>query len=157
MNEYLQKRRNENVILVDDDPDDRDLFAEAMNMVDPRVHVTMKRDGEELANYLSQESDIPDLIFLDLNMPKKNGRECLADLQKNPRFKSVPVIIYTTSLNPVDIEETFKNGASRFFRKPNSFEELKEILNSILFSELTLSGPRGKEDFVLSTKASTQR
>lgn len=134
MTELLQDHFK-NIVLVDDDSDDRELFFEAVSFVSPTAKVEMKRDGEELMEYLTTCSILPDVIFLDLNMPRKNGKECLFEIMGNKNLCKIPVIVYTTSLNPIDIEETFNQGASRFFRKPNSFEELKDLLHNLLVSE----------------------
>lgn len=152
MEERLQKDYRDplKVLLADDDSDDRDLFEEAVGFVDPQVKVTMAKDGEELIDLLVQGQFRPDLIFLDLNMPRKNGKECLEEMMQDPEFKNIPVIIYTTSLNPVDIDDTFNQGARHFFRKPNSFEELKEILHRIFKSSIAGFVPRSKENFVLN-------
>jgi CheY-like chemotaxis protein len=139
-----------NIILVDDDSDDRDLFTEAMSLIHPLAEVTSKRDGEELMDYLATSSRMPDVIFLDLNMPRKNGKECLKELRTNKKFQTTPVIIFTTSLNPVDVQETFSQGASFFMRKPNSFEELKETLHNLLYSQLKTITERGRDKFVLN-------
>lgn len=147
MREFLKPYGN--LLLADDDSDDRDLFVEALSFIDPTIIVTVKRDGEELMEYLDQNSPTIDAIFLDLNMPRKNGRECLVELRANPRYRGIPIIIYTTSLNPIDIEETFKHGATFFLRKPNSFEELKETLNAMLLSGFKHPGERSKDNFVI--------
>lgn len=147
MREFSQGYKN--VLLADDDSDDRDLFLEAVNFIDPTIAVTLKRDGEELMDHLYASSPTFDLIFLDLNMPRKNGRECLAELKKHQRHSETPVIVYTTSLNPVDIEETFTLGATFFLRKPNSFEDLKEVLGIILTGKLTKPG-KSREHFVIN-------
>jgi CheY-like chemotaxis protein len=116
------------IVLADDDADDRDLFNEAMEIINPIIKVEMVRDGQELMDFLHQNVR-PDLIFLDLNMPKKNGKECLTEIRIDAKLKDIPVIIYTTSLNPSDIEACSQGGATNFIRKPNSFEELKSILS----------------------------
>jgi CheY-like chemotaxis protein len=143
MKEFLHR----NVLLADDDSDDRELFKEAVRVVDQTVRVEVARDGDELMERLKHNA--PDLLFLDLNMPRKNGRECLRDIHKDKLLRTIPVIIYTTSLNPLDVEDTFKYGAVHFFRKPSSFEELKEILGRILHSEVLSRQPL-KENFVLN-------
>lgn len=89
-----------------------------------------------------------DLIFLDLNMPRKNGKECLSEIGKNRKLINTPVIIYSTSLNPVDIQETYGMGARFFLRKPNSFEELKETLAMLLGGEL-IAKEKARENFVV--------
>jgi CheY-like chemotaxis protein len=142
--------KHQNVLLVDDDSDDRDLFTEAVSLVDPSISVEVKKDGEELMQYLSSTSQLPDVIFLDLNMPKKNGKECLIELRGDKQLSNIPVIIYTTSLNPIDIEDTFKQGAQFFFRKPNSFEEMKEILRKILLADIS-TDDRNKDSFLIAS------
>jgi CheY-like chemotaxis protein len=137
------------IVLADDDSDDRELFEEAVTVVDPRIKISMAKDGEELMELLKTNSTL-DMIFLDLNMPKKNGKECLTEIMESNILKNIPVIIYTTSLNPDDIEETFNHGAHHFFRKPNSYEELKNILHKLLRDSRPHSQPRVKETFLLN-------
>lgn len=108
----------------------------------------MRRDGEELMEYLANVDKMPDVIFLDLNMPRKNGKECLRELRASKQFDFTPIVIFTTSLNPIDIQETYNQGASFFMRKPNSFEELKETLHKLLDSDLN-GGQRSREKFVV--------
>lgn len=145
-----------NVILVDDDPDDRELFAEAIELIDSASNLAMKRNGEELMDYLqhTKGAPAPDIIFLDLNMPRMNGTEALQQLKKDERFSDIPVIIYSTSLNPRDIDETYNAGACRFLRKPNSFEELKRSLKEILQANFSDSLLRSKADFIISLNLS---
>lgn len=147
MREYTQAYKN--ILLADDDDDDRDLFSEAVHFVDPTISITLRRDGEDLMEHLNQRDPAFDLIFLDLNMPRKNGKECLAEIKKNRHFAKTPVIVYTTSLNPVDIDDTYSLGATFFLRKPNSFEELKEILGIILNTQIT-NQKNSKERFVIN-------
>lgn len=142
------------ILLADDDRDDRDLFAEAMTLVDPAIALIMASDGEELMDLLVKENIRPDLIFLDLNMPRKNGKECLAEIEMHAELSKIPVVIYSTSLNPVDLDETYHMGAESFFRKPNSFEELKQLLQGFFASEVTVAR-RSRENFLLNL--STQR
>lgn len=121
-----------NILLADDDSDDRDLFKEAIGLVNPHVQVTIVRDGEELIEYLTNNLPGPDMIFLDLNMPRKNGKECLDEITNHTRWKEIPVVIYTTSINPKDVEDCARKGAFDFVRKPNSFEDLKIILKEFV-------------------------
>jgi CheY-like chemotaxis protein len=139
-----------NIMLVDDDSDDRDLFIEAVSFIHPLAEVVSKRDGEELMAYLAKSSKLPEVIFLDLNMPRKNGKECLKELRANKTFQTTPIIIFTTSLNPVDVQETFNQGASFFMRKPNSFEELKDTLHNLFYSQLKTTTERSRDKFVLN-------
>ena len=137
------------VLLADDDPDDRELFEEATTFLNPDIDMIMAKDGVHLMDLLRQNH--PDVIFLDLNMPKKNGRECLQEISSQHRFRQIPIIIYTTSLNPIDIDETFNTGAFRFFKKPNSFDELKNILNKAFDAVTGHSPTRSKENFILNS------
>ena len=149
MREMIQSYRN--IILADDDSDDRDLFVEAVNFFDPTINVITRRDGEQLMEFLGNDRASFDLIFLDLNMPRKNGKECLTEIRANRKLSNTPVIIYTTSLNPVDIEETYGLGANFFLRKPNSFEELKETLAIVLGGKLGTM-KKTRDTFVVGKK-----
>lgn len=136
------------VLLADDDPDDRDLFEEATTFLYPDIEMIIAKDGVQLMDLLRR--NIPDMIFLDLNMPKKNGKECLHEISSQHRLRQIPIIIYTTSLNPIDVDETYNTGAFRFFRKPNSFDELKNILNKAFDAATGQASVRSKENFILN-------
>ncbi len=97
-------RRNINhIILADDDDDDSMLFKEALSKVASSITVSLAEDGQKLINYLNTLS-IPDMIFLDLNMPRKNGLECLKEIRSDDKFDHIPVIMYSTSQSKKDIE-----------------------------------------------------
>jgi len=140
-------------LLAEDDADDRELFLEAISLVAPQIKVATVDNGEKLMEHLRHSGELPDCIFMDLNMPKKNGKECLIEISENTRTQSIPVIIYTTSLNTKDIDETYKRGASCFIRKPSSFKELTELLGHFLASAVKHSHQhRMKGNFVLNPK-----
>ncbi|HEX8037666.1 MAG TPA: response regulator [Chryseosolibacter sp.] len=142
--------RHSHILLAEDDADDRDLFIEALAALDPLIRISTVEDGEELLDHLKQSQKIPDCIFLDLNMPKKNGKECLSEIKRDDRTRHIPVIIYTTSLNARDIDETFEKGALRFIRKPNSFKELTSVLNKCIRSGIPFPGQRtDRANFIL--------
>lgn len=146
----LTSMKPSHILLAEDDADDRDLFMEALSVVDPSIRLVMVDDGEKLLDHLDKSTDIPDWIFLDLNMPKKNGKECLTELKRNGKTQEIPVVIYTTSLNSRDIDETFNRGAACFIRKPASFKELTSILNKcIAFDFAAASRGEAKRNFVL--------
>lgn len=114
-----------NILIVDDDEDDRDLFCDAVNVVDPEINCITARNGEEALNELSADRlPRPDLIFLDLNMPRVNGVQCLRELKKHPKLKAIPVVIYSTSKLKEDRETTRRLGAVYFITKPSSLQEL---------------------------------
>ena len=121
------------ILMVDDDEDDRDLFRDAVKSIDSTIHCITARDGEEALQLLKDpHSTAPDMIFLDLNMPRIDGKKCLKEIKKNETINNIPIVIYTTSENSIDIKETLKDGAVQFLTKPNDFEAICiEISNSI--------------------------
>ncbi|WGH75373.1 response regulator [Tenacibaculum tangerinum] len=122
-----------NIILTDDDIDDRLFFEEAIEDIDIATKLTTFNHGQELMNYLqSNDTALPHLIFLDLNMPIKNGMECLQDIRNNPKLQHTIVAIYSTSSSESDIEKTFVNGANIYINKPNSFNDLKKAIKKVL-------------------------
>jgi CheY-like chemotaxis protein len=153
MQKEFIKTRPVQVLLAEDDADDRELFIEAFLVVDPTIRVQTVDTGEELINHLNDAASFPDCIFLDLNMPKKNGVECLQEIKENNKIRSIPVIIYTTSVNAKDVDATYDGGASCFIRKPNSFRELTNLLQKLMTSPvLNASLPVLKGNFVLNSK-----
>lgn len=118
--------------IIDDDPDDIMLFREVLSDINEAIDCISATNGREALNMLNAESvKDPSLIFLDLNMPKMDGRECLKELKSNPQLKHIPVIIYTTSSLHKDREETRQLGAHGFISKPSSLRELNSILDRI--------------------------
>lgn len=114
--------------LIDDDVDDQEIFIMALDQLDMQFHCTVANNGNEALQKLKRESVLPDYIFLDLNMPRMNGKECLKELKKNERLQNIPVIIYTTSSSKADMEDTLKLGAAGFITKPFSLKELTDTL-----------------------------
>ena len=141
------------VLLAEDDADDRELFVEAFSVVDASIQVKTVETGEKLIDHLNDSVSFPDWIFLDLNMPKKNGVECLQEIKENEKIRLIPVIIYTTSVNAKDVDATYEGGASCFIRKPNSFRELTQLLEKLITSpHLNTSLPVLKGNFVLNSR-----
>lgn len=121
------------IILADDDEDDRLLFTEAFEEIRITTKVQTFNDGAELMDYLNDEKAIlPEILFLDLNMPKKNGIECLHEIKANRRFSEIAIAIYSTSSSEEHIEETFVSGANIYIKKPNDFNALKKILSDVV-------------------------
>ena len=124
------------IMIVDDDPDDIDLFMEAVLELDPNINCVSASDGiAGLGKIEKMDSQLPDYIFLDLNMPRMNGKMFLTELKKSERLKDIPVIIYTTSRREEDINETRCLGADYFLTKPSRFADLKAVLNYILYQK----------------------
>jgi CheY-like chemotaxis protein len=122
-----------NIALADDDEDDRMLFLEAFDEITSQTKLLLFKHGQELLDYLFQPDNIiPSLVFLDLNMPIKNGMQCLCEIRSNPKLKNLCVAIYSTSSSDKDINETFLNGANIYINKPNSFTKLREVVEKVL-------------------------
>lgn len=121
------------VTLADDDEDDRLFFTDAFSELKINTKVNTFNDGVELMDYLNNpESILPNILFLDLNMPRKNGVECLLEIKQNDRFNDIAIAIYSTSSSDEHIEETFVNGANIYIKKPNDFNTLKKILSEVI-------------------------
>lgn len=143
-----------NIILADDDADDCEFFEEALKEVSSETELTITRDGVELMNTLYEivtEPPPPDMIFLDLNMPRKNGFECLTEIRETPRWKNIPVVIFSTSANVDTIERAYSLGANCYIRKPGSHQLLKRAIETALAYDFWGNGERlPKEKFVLA-------
>jgi CheY-like chemotaxis protein len=120
------------ILYADDDIDDCELVVEALEKIDPRIECTMVNDGREALRFLTGDDDLPDYIFLDVNMPIMDGKHCLMELKKDDRLKDIPVVIYSTSQNESEIKELYAIGAQEYLRKPNSFNDLCFSLRSII-------------------------
>ncbi len=121
------------IVLADDDEDDRMLFTDAFEELKINTKVQTYKDGAELMDYLNTEDAIlPEILFLDLNMPKKNGIECLHEIKANPKFSNIAIAIYSTSSSEEHIEETFVSGANIYIKKPNEFSALKKVLSDVV-------------------------
>ncbi len=121
------------ILLADDDDDDRYFFAQAIQELSGSIKLSTANDGTELLRLLKDTVvELPDLIFLDLNMPRKNGLECLEELRQNVHLKNIPVIIYSTSSHPRQVEDTYIKGANLFVQKPDSYTGIKKVLQKVL-------------------------
>jgi CheY-like chemotaxis protein len=121
------------VALADDDADDRMFFQEAMEEIKVKTNLSLFKDGKELMDYLLKpDIIIPQLIFLDLNMPKKDGMQCLKEIRNHNALKDLIVAIYSTSSSEKDIENTFIHGANIYINKPSSFTDLKKAIEKVL-------------------------
>lgn len=122
----------QSIFLADDDPDDRMLFEEALKKIDISSKLTIAHDGEDLMQILDKHvPPKPTVIFIDLNMPRKNGLECLKEIKQMPKFKDVPVVVYSTSCQKDSIDETYRHGASYYICKPDSFHKLTKSIAKI--------------------------
>ena len=120
------------ILLVDDDEDDREMFFEALKELNDAHTCVSMENGEKAMQYLNLEKDLPDIIFLDLNMPRLNGKQCLVEIQKSERLRNIPVIIYSTTRRSEDVEETRRLGAVDFLTKPPLFSQISEAISDVL-------------------------
>lgn len=128
-----------NILLADDDIDDISFFDNALKGLPVSTHLTTVNDGVQLMNYLSENlENLPDVLFLDLNMPRKNGFECLSEIRENEKLKNISIVIFSTSY-PQDksyemgmISNLFKLGARVYIRKPGDFAQLKQTVQYAL-------------------------
>ncbi len=143
-----------NVILAEDDIDDQILFEDAIVEAKIAIELKILSDGEKLMNYLyTVESPLPDVIFLDLNMPCVNGFECLELIRDNDKLKEIPIIIFSTSVNKSDIINTYNKGANLYFPKPYSFQQLVDSLRQLFKMETEeIKKRRGIESYLFQYK-----
>jgi CheY-like chemotaxis protein len=129
----MKQLQKQSVFIVDDDPDDRESIRDAFLSNAHYQDYVFMHNGDQLINHLadSQAKQHPALILLDLNMPGKDGREVLKEIKRNEDLRPIPVIVITTSSSARDRETSYKLGANCFLTKPNSYQELVEITNSI--------------------------
>ena len=144
------------ILLADDDIDDCGFFKMAVDGFKRRTRFRAVHDGEQLMNLLLDENEIlPDILFLDLNMPRKNGFECLAEIKGNKKFDTLPVIMYSTSYEQEVVNLLYNNGARYFIRKPSELWQFKSVIQQTLFLFLQQAIPHpSKENFVLTAERS---
>src|SRR5688500_6013460 len=120
------------VLLADDDADDRMFFEDAIRELRLNLDFRTVKDGLELMDYMLGSGIIlPQILFLDLNMPFKNGFQCLKEIRALKAFEDMFIVIYSTTARPTDIDVAFERGASLFIQKPNSYSELKLIMQKV--------------------------
>ncbi len=120
-------------LLIDDDSDDRVLFREALQEVSPDTICATEGDGRKaLSNLFNSTTQLPDVIFVDINMPKISGWDCLTQIKSQDKTKDIPVFMYSTSSHDRDIEKASNCGAACLITKPEDFTELKQCLTEII-------------------------
>ena len=144
------------ILLADDDKDDCLFFEEALAEMRVSAILTAVHDGEELMQFLHTLSGtLPDILFLDQNMPRKNGFECLAQIKLNKKLRKLPVVIFSTSYEKEVVNLLYDNGAHYFIRKPSLFAQFKKIILYVLtlIAQEPVTKP-AKENFVLAVESS---
>lgn len=120
------------IIIAEDDADDRLLIEDALNENNiSSSNLIFVRDGEELLQALQENLQNPSLVFLDLNMPRKDGRQALKEIKQNKELKHIPVIVFSTSSSSDDIKTSYQNGVNTYFTKPSKYTELVEIIATV--------------------------
>ncbi len=120
-------------MLADDDIDDCIFFKEALDDLPFSATLFTVSDGVQLMNYLSAKTDIlPDALFLDLNMPRKSGFECLSEIKSVDKLKDIPIFIFSTSLDPDVVTLLYNKGANYYIRKPGVYNELKKVISVVI-------------------------
>ena len=141
-----------NLLLADDDEDDCAFFKEALDELSLPASLVVVNDGVQLMDYLTANSsnNLPDMLFLDLNMPRKNGHECLKEIKEIEKHHTLPIIIFSTSLDIEIVDLMYKKGATYYIRKPGEFSKLKKVIGNALHvaSQNKLKQPV-REHFVL--------
>lgn len=151
-----------NLLLIDDDKDDCLFFKEALDELPVTAELTTVHNGEQLMDLLTEGGEAvpadPLVLFLDLNMPRKNGFEVLSELKQDEKLKWLPVIIFSTYFEQEEINQLYDKGAHYYIRKPVEFSQLKKVI----YQALTLITGNAmeqppKDDFVLKGDITTQR
>jgi CheY-like chemotaxis protein len=128
---YLKLPDVKTLIIADDDPDDQVLLKESMEGITGIPEIKAVFDGAQLITAL-RDGFLPDLVLMDLNMPNKNGLECLREIKSGGFPRRLPVVILSTSNDLRDMEQCYEQGADLFLSKPNSFQNLRVLLKSLL-------------------------
>jgi response regulator RpfG family c-di-GMP phosphodiesterase len=123
------------IVYLNDDDDDHFIFSRVLGDIDASIQLVSLRESDKLMDYLLNNMDnLPDYIFLDLNMPKKDGKECLKEIKANSYLNRIPVIIYSTSYGEDILDELYQKGATYAIRKSSSCEQIKKMVRYVLES-----------------------
>jgi CheY-like chemotaxis protein len=120
------------ILYVEDDSDDREVFQQAVAKTAPYTVCHFAEDGEDAIRMLSDVSNIPDYIFLDINLPKMNGIRFLKVIKNSNGLKGIPVVVFSTSQNPLDRLQSLDLGAVDFISKPDKFSQYCEVLKRFI-------------------------
>jgi DNA-binding response OmpR family regulator len=139
----MSNNRKENIrlMIIDDDADDRKFFIEAVKEIDENIECLWAKDGfQALENLRNESLPLPDYIFLDLRMPRINGKKCLLEIKADARLQHIPVIIYTTSRELEESQELKDLGAVHFISKPTNPEEIYYVVSCVLEEQMWQPG-----------------
>lgn len=148
---YFMPAKNLNILLADDDVDDCKLFKEALEALPKTTALTTVHDGDELMSYLTENTEqLPHVLFLDINMPRKNGFECLSEIKNNKELKDLPVVMYSTSGSKNEINILFNTGADVYIHKPSNFAQLVQVIHHALPIAVENFFSNGKIKYILN-------
>lgn len=143
--------KNINILLADDDDADCLLFKEALEELPVSARLTIVHDGEQLIEEISKKgNELPDVLFLDLNMPRKNGFASLELIKRSNELQDLPVVIYSTSSNEEMVKNVFRNAAHYYICKPNDFLQLKKVIYEALMLIMQKNNLPLKEKFMIT-------
>lgn len=128
--ETINRKAITSIVLADDDSDDHHFFKEALEEAFPTTTLNIVKDGKELLDLLQHY--LPDLIFLDLDMPVKNGLECLQEIRSNERIGNIGVVVFSSTTRPANIETAYEMGADLFYIKPSNYNDLLSSIKAII-------------------------
>jgi CheY-like chemotaxis protein len=140
------------VLLAEDDNDDILLFKEALNELPVSVHITTVTNGQQLLEWLNKKGKkLPDVLFLDLNMPRKNGFAALGEIKRNQKLQNLPVVIFSTARDEEMIKQVYNDAAHYYIRKPSDFTDLKKVIYRVLklIADRNISLPN-RDKFILT-------
>jgi DNA-binding response OmpR family regulator len=121
------------ILLADDNSNEHVFFKHALKYVNESIKLSSAKSGQDLLSHLRNHSNqLPDILFLDINMPVKSGKECLKEIRENERYKNLSIVMYSTSDEPNDTDDTYALGADLYVRKPAEIEELISLLRSVI-------------------------
>jgi len=123
------------IFLAEDDEDDILLFNDILYDISKEINVTVSVNGVELMNLLKRSLTLPKIIFLDLNMPLKNGFQCLQEIRSNDDWNGIKIFMYSTSAHPQQIEKAYQHGADLYFQKATNYTDFKELLKKCIVDE----------------------
>ncbi len=130
---FMSEMQHYRIFLADDDEDDCMLFEDALREICEQTILSTAHDGEQLMKLLlSNTAVLPNAIFLDLNMPRKNGFECLEEIRANQDLKDIPIVIFSTTAQQQSVDKAYERGANFYIQKPGTFAQLKAIIKKIL-------------------------
>lgn len=141
------------LLLADDDVDDRFFFKDSLSKLPFETSLTTVTNGVELMTLLlTSKEDLPDVVFLDLNMPMKSGFECLTEIMAHEKFQNLPIMIYSTSMDEPTVNSLYDQGAFHYILKPGEYSKLKEVIFKGLSSLANTSEKPTKDNFVIQSQ-----